>query len=127
MTATDDKPVDDEVADKVLAALKSMGAYGASRARSQAEVARAVGVDTRRLQQATLNLNLQGEPVLSSCVKPFGIFIANSIEELKGYAEQLRSRLIGNGRRMAALNRIIRAWVAEEKVEPGGQRRLEFV
>ena len=126
MTTANDKPVNDEVADKVLAALRNMGACGASRARPQAEVARAVGIDTRRLQQATLALNLRGEPVLSSCVQPPGIFIADQVGEVTAYAKQLRSRLVGNGRRLAAVNRIQRSWIAEENPEPNGQQRLEF-
>ena len=116
----------DGVADRVLATLKTMGAYGRGRARPQAEVARAAGIDTRRLQQATLNLNLRGEPVVSSCVKPLGIFIAQNDGELQAYRKQLHSRLVGNGRRLGAVNRIIRAWIAEEATEPSGQRRLQF-
>lgn len=128
MTEPDDKvgrdAAKDEVADKVLATLKSMNAYGAAKARSQAEVARLAGIDTRRLQQATLALNLRGEPVVSSCVRPFGIFIAESDRELQAYRRQLHSRLVGNGKRLGAVNRIIRAWIAETPVEPSGQRRL---
>ncbi len=126
MAANNQNKGDDEVADKVLAALKTMGAYGAGRARPQPEVARLVGIDTRTLQLATLRLNQRNEPVLSSCRHPCGIYIAESIDELTRYARQLRSRLVGNARRMAVVNRMVRSWVAEETVEPGGQRRLGF-
>ncbi|MFH1417277.1 MAG: hypothetical protein ABII12_03205 [Planctomycetota bacterium] len=130
MSVVDDRAgggaADDGVADRVLAMLRTMGAYGATRARPQAEVARAIGIDTRRLQQATLVLNLRGEPVVSRCVRPFGVFIAEGEVELQAYRKQLHSRLVGNGRRLGAVNRMIRAWVAEADTEPGGQRRLQF-
>jgi hypothetical protein len=114
----------DKVADRVLSTLKSMGAYGRKRARTQAEVARAAKTDTRTLQQATRVLLDRGEPVVSTCGKPPGVFIAETHPELGAYDRQLDNRIRGLANRIKPLRRIIRQWVAAETIEPGGQRRL---
>ena len=124
MPSLTEKAVDDEVADKVLAALKSMGAYGRLRARPQAEVARQMGVTTRRLQQATLSLNLRGLPVVSTCSQPPGVYIAEKYDEFDDYIRQLDHRIRGVAIRLREVRRIRRQWEAAETVEPSGQRRL---
>lgn len=116
----------DDIAARILAALKSFGAIGRDRARPQSQVARAAGTDTRRLQQATLMLNRNGEPIASTCLQPKGMFIAETVGELQDYAKQLHSRLKGNAHRLKAVNRIIRTQIEAKAVEPGGQRRLCF-
>lgn len=103
----------ERVADDVLAALQGMDARGAAKARTQRDVARVAGTNPRTLQDATLVLNLRGEPVCTSCGEPPGMFLAASIEELKTYRGQLHSRLLGNGKRMAAVSRIVRRWELE--------------
>lgn len=98
----------ERVADDVLAALQGMDARGAAKARTQRDVARFAGTNPRTLQDATLALNLRGVPVCTSCGEPPGMYLAETIDELKTYAGQLRARLLGNGKRMAAVNRIVR-------------------
>ena len=113
-----------EVATKVLAALKKLRAVGAEHAVPQERVARLCAMTTRMLQQATLWLNAHGVAVLSSCVKPFGIFLARTVGEVDDYIDQLHSRLIGNALREKHLRGIRRLWIAGQRVEPDGQRRL---
>jgi hypothetical protein len=122
MNAMDDSI--DKLADDVMAMLKEMNAMGASRAVLQSKVAKACDTDTRSIQQATLRLNERGVPVVTSCVKPFGMFIAESVEELGRYAEQLRARLLGNAMRCKFVLRMVRAMNAAAMVESTGQRRL---
>lgn len=113
-----------ELADRVIETLRNMGAIGAARAVTQVELARACGTNTRNLQNATLVLNQRGEAVLSSCVAPCGVFIAETDDEITAYDRQLRGRLIGNARRRRCLRRILRERIATRRVEPNGQGRL---
>lgn len=112
------------LADMVMRELQSMGAIGAAQAVTQAELARVCGTNTRHLQSATLELNKRGVPVLSSCVPPYGVFIAETDDEITGYDRQLRGRLIGNAVRRRCLRRILRERIATRPVEPNGQGRL---
>jgi hypothetical protein len=114
----------DKVADRVMAALMSMGAYGRSRARTQREVARLAETDTRTLQRAQRVLLERGEPVVSTCGKPAGVFIAETHPELGAYDRQLDNRIRGLAIRLRPVRRIRRDWLAAETIEPSGQRRL---
>lgn len=98
--------------------------YGAAAAIKQADVARQLGISARLVQRATLELNRQGQPVVSSCMEPFGIFIATSIEEIDAYDRQLHSRLVGDAMRRGFVRRMKRERLAAMHVEPDGQRRL---
>lgn len=111
-------------AEKVHGALIGMRAFGRARARKQGEVAAHVGISTRMLQDATLLLNQQGVPVCSTCVNPAGVFIAETPRELEEYRDQLHSRLQGNGKRMACVNRMLRKMETESVIDSSGQRRL---
>lgn len=113
------------VADRVYAALTSMGAYGRSRARRQREVADLAKTNTRHLQLATLVLIERGVPVCTVCDEPMGMFIAETHGELGKYCEQLQSRIKGLASRFKVLRKIARQWIAAETVEPKtGQIRL---
>lgn len=112
------------LAERVMRELQNMGAIGAARAVTQAELARVCETNTRHLQEATLVLNQRGVPVLSSCVVPYGVFIAETDAEITAYDRQLRGRLIGNAVRRRCLRRILRDRIAARPVEPNGQGRL---
>lgn len=114
----------DEVAERVIEALRAMGAYGRRRARTQREVAQLAGTNGRMLQHATRRLLELGEPVVTACDAPAGMFLAETHQELADYAAQLRSRIVGNAARLKLVRRLAREWVAAEAVEPNGQRRL---
>lgn len=114
----------DALADRVRDMLHEMGAVGAGAAVPQAEVAVRLGISTRQLQDATLRLNERGVPVVSSCVAPFGVFLARTSDELARYDAQLRSRMIGTIKRRGFIHRLMRTWVAMMNPEPGGQGRL---
>lgn len=123
LATTDDKTIA-AVADRVYAAMKSMGAYGRARARTQGEVARLAGTNTRALQHATLVLIERGVPIVTACDDPPGMFLAETLSELAAYSDQLHARLVGNAVRMKGVRRIMREWTEYESVEPNGQRRL---
>lgn len=112
------------IEDRVMRALRNMRAIGAARAVTQAALASACGTNTRHLQEATLELNRRGVAVLSSCVEPFGVFIAETDAEIAAYDRQLRARLIGNAMRRGYVRRILRDRIATRSVEPDGQGRL---
>lgn len=114
----------DELADKVLMMLRASNAIGAARAITQKRVAISCGTNTRSLQHATLRLNSRGIPVVSQCVKPFGMFIAETDAEIDGYIDQLHSRLVGNALREKYMRQIRRNRTAARTIEPSGQRRL---
>lgn len=114
----------ESIEDRVMRTLREMRAIGAARAVTQAELARVCGISPRRLQDATLELNKRGTAVLSSCVAPYGVFIADSDDEIAAYDRQLRARLIGNAMRRGFVRRILRHRIDERSVEPNGQRRL---
>lgn len=114
----------DAMADRVHAALREIGAVGALAAVPQADVAVRLGISTRQLQAATLRLNERGVPVVSSCIAPFGVFLARTPDEVGHYDNQLRARLIGNAMRRGFIRRILRDWIARMNPEPGGQGRL---
>lgn len=113
-----------DVAARVLAAMKGRGAYGRARAVAQREIANLAGTNPRTLQQATAVLVRQGVPIATTCGSPCGMFIAETITELQAYRDQLNSRIVGNATRLRDVNRIRKAWIEREAVEPGGQRRL---
>ena len=108
----------------MLTALKTMHAFGRARVRPQAEVAREARVPVRALQQATFRLNERGEPVVSTCKPPCGIYIAETYAEIEQYERQLTNRIRGNAIRLRPVRAIKRSWLAQEKVEPSGQGRL---
>lgn len=114
----------DALGDRVHAALQSLGAIGARAAVPQADVAVRLGISTRQLQDATLRLNERGVPVVSSCVAPFGVFLARTSDELARYDAQLRARMVGTVKRRGFIRRLLRQWVAMMNPEPGGQGRL---
>lgn len=112
------------IEDRVMRMLRDMRAIGAARAVTQSRLAAACGITPRTLQDVTLGLNKRGIPVLSSCVAPYGVFIAESDDEISAYDRQLRSRLIGNAMRRGYVRKILRDRIALRSVEPNGQRRL---
>lgn len=114
----------EKLAARVWKYLHANGHLGSARAVKQAKVAAGLGVTTRLIQRATLELNRQGRPVVSSCVEPFGIFVAVSDEELGNYDAQLHSRLVGDAMRRGFVRRMRRESIASMPVEPTGQRRL---
>jgi hypothetical protein len=116
----------EDLADQVLAALTNLGAAGRQRARTQAEIARVVGCPQRLICDATLALNLRGEPAISTCGSPPGVFLAQTVEELQGYEQQLDHRIRGNAIRLREVRKILRKKIAQAAVEPSGQRRLSF-
>ncbi len=124
MRATEDDRSLTPIADRVHAALRSMGAFGRARARTQAEVARLAGTNTRKLQHATLELIERGVPIVTACDEPMGMFLAETLSELADYRDQLHARLVGNAKRMKGVRRIMREWMEHEAIEPDGQRRL---
>lgn len=104
--------------------LEARGAIGAAAAVRQDVLADSCGISTRKLQDVTLDLNRRGVPVVSSCVEPFGVFLADSDEELAAYDRQLRARLVGNALRRGYVRRMLRQRIAARTVEPDGQGRL---
>jgi len=115
----------DAAGDALAAWLRAEGAVGRRNAIHQAAAAAALKVATRRLQDVTLRLNERGVPVCSAVVEPMGIYLAETVEELADYGEQLRSRLIGNAHRLRCVQRMARDKAAEYPVDPvTGQRRL---
>lgn len=112
------------VAARVFETLKEMNAVGSASARKQTEVARACGVSTRRLQTATLALNRAGIAVLSTCHAPYGVYLAETDDEITDYCAQLRARLVGNAARRRAVRKILAQRIALRSVEPDGQGRL---
>lgn len=113
-----------DVAGRIYAALKARGAYGREAAVTQGEIAKLAGTTTRALQDASLALMEQGVPVATTCSQPCGMFIADSLTELQAYRDQLHARIVGNAKRMKAVNRIRREWTERMSIEPDGQRRL---
>lgn len=104
--------------------LRDMRAIGAARAVTQAALASACGISPRKLQEVTLELNRRGVAVLSSCVAPFGVYLAETDDEIRAYDHQLRGRLIGNAMRRGYVRKILRDRACARAVEPDGQRRL---
>lgn len=104
----------ERVADDVLAALNRLGAIGAPRACKQLHVARAAGTNPRTLQEATLVLNQRGVAVCTSCSDPPGVYLASNRDEVEAYGRQLHGRLAGNGKRLSAINRILRRMELEQ-------------
>ena len=119
-----DERLINQVADRVLKTLRDMQAIGESRARPQAEVARAAMTSSRALQRATLALNQRGIAVVSTCQIPAGVYIAETDAELAQYDAQLDHRIRGVAIRLREIRRIRRARTAAEMIEPDGQRRM---
>jgi hypothetical protein len=83
-------------------------AVGREQAVTQDEAAKRLGWTVRRLQAAMEALNLAHFPVASVCSgDPKGIFIAVTQEELRGFQESLRGRLVTQYRRLRAVRRTL--------------------
>lgn len=119
----DDRLVN-EVADRIVMLLIDRNKIGKSNAWKQADAAVAAGTNTRMLQHATFRLNERGVAALANCGHPPGIYIAGSDAEIEEYIRNLRSRLIGDARRIGFLRRILRQRREALTIEPDGQRRM---
>jgi predicted DNA-binding transcriptional regulator YafY len=68
---------------------------GKRRAITGKELAQLLGdTDDRPIRKEIRRLIAEGHPIASSTEKPFGYFIADSIQEAEAYMLSLRSRLI---------------------------------
>lgn len=132
-TATEQPAGETEIAaldaqgDRLVAWLRTMGAIGKRNAVAQPIAADATGISTRRLQQVTLRLNERGAAVISSVTSPFGIYLAETLDELGDYETQLGSRLIGCAKRRRFVRRMRREKLAEFPVDSEtGQQRFPW-
>ncbi|MCJ7829182.1 MAG: hypothetical protein MUP81_05520 [Dehalococcoidia bacterium] len=67
---------------------------GKDRAITAKELVRYTGKDDRAIRIEIRGLIAQGIPVASNLTRPYGYYIANTIQEAKEYMQQLRNRLI---------------------------------
>lgn len=117
----------DRLGELLVALLKRYGAVGRKNAVHQAIAADGLGISARRVQQVTLRLNELSIAVISSVTPPYGIYLAETVDELGDYEHQLRSRLIGNATRCKHVRRMRRAKLAECPVDPTtGQQRFNW-
>lgn len=111
--------------DELVRTLRELGAVGRSAAVPQRLVARRCGWTTRELQLVSAAANGAGMPVVTACDAPAGMYLAETIDELRDYESQLMSRLRGNAGRALSVRRIVRRWREADAVDPiSGQRCL---
>lgn len=66
---------------------------GAANAVTAEKIAEKMNIDVRAVRGLVQLERLQGNPICASCAEPFGLYIAETIDELAAYKRSLRRRM----------------------------------
>ena len=66
---------------------------GSARAVTAAKIAEIMGIDARAVQTLGQSERHRGTAICASCSEPYGLFIAENVEELSIYCDSLERRL----------------------------------
>lgn len=67
--------------------------HGAANAVTAEKIAEMMGIDVRAVRSLVQIERLQGNPICASCAEPFGLYIAETVDELSAYKRSLRRRM----------------------------------
>ena len=71
------------------------------------ELTKYTGKEDRAIRMEIRDLIAQGYPIASGLTRPYGYYIANTIQEAKDYMQQLRNRLIEDALRRRDFKRAV--------------------
>ena len=69
-----------------------------------------IGIDDRALQTAIVELTDSGFPICSSCSKPMGYFLPETVQEAEDFKHQMRSRALNDFRRYKKFKQAFQSW-----------------
>lgn len=90
---------------------------GAANAVTAEKIAEKMNIDARAVRSLVQIERQQGRPICASCAEPFGLYIAETIEELAQYKRSLRRRLNNIFATYLAISATLDEMIGQQRME----------